>query len=180
MLQWRHLAEIFIFIKMIYHVSFIILVHQIVILSLLISIKLTITKIHHLISLRFERSELKKSQCAVNPIQTRGADCVPHTTASPPGFKKLSTRSASTYSKYMSIHMYYNIYLFNLFAPKNNFQYMRGNYGSQIILEFTLDDAGATNCNYSIIGFWNYWLLPLLAAMHTNNTANRARKLCGW
>ena len=63
------------------------------------------------------------------------------------------------------------------FCTKNNFHYMRGNYGSQIILEFTLDDAGATNCNYSIIGFWNYWLLPLLAAMHTNNTANRAKKL---
>ena len=63
LLTWRHLVEIFIFIKMIYHVSFIILVHQIVIFSLLISIKLIITKIHHLISLRFERSELKKSQC---------------------------------------------------------------------------------------------------------------------
>ena len=64
MLQWRHLAEIFIFIKMISHVSFIILVHQIVILSLIIPIKLTIAKIHHLMSLRFEQSELKKSQCA--------------------------------------------------------------------------------------------------------------------
>ena len=64
LLTWRHLVEIFIFIKMIYHVSFIILVHHIVIFSLLISIKLIITKIHHLISLRFERSELKKSQCA--------------------------------------------------------------------------------------------------------------------
>ena len=28
---------------------------------------------------------------SVNPIQTMGADHVPHTTASPPGFKKLST-----------------------------------------------------------------------------------------
>ena len=28
---------------------------------------------------------------SVNPIQTRGADYAPHTTASPPGFKKLST-----------------------------------------------------------------------------------------
>ena len=28
---------------------------------------------------------------SVNPIQTRGADYTPHTTASPPGFKKLST-----------------------------------------------------------------------------------------
>ena len=34
-------------------------------LSLLIPTKLTITKIHHLISSRFERSEHKKSQCAV-------------------------------------------------------------------------------------------------------------------
>ena len=65
LLQWRHLAEIFIFIKMISHVSFISLVHQIVIMSLLISIKLTITKIHHLIWLRFGRSEHKKSQCVL-------------------------------------------------------------------------------------------------------------------
>ena len=28
---------------------------------------------------------------SVNPIQTRGADYAPHTTASPPGFKMLST-----------------------------------------------------------------------------------------
>ena len=28
---------------------------------------------------------------SVNPIQTRGTDFTPHTTASPPGFKKLST-----------------------------------------------------------------------------------------
>ena len=28
---------------------------------------------------------------SVNPIQTRGADYTPHTTASPSGFKKLST-----------------------------------------------------------------------------------------
>ena len=28
---------------------------------------------------------------SVNPVQTRGADYAPHTTASPPGFKKLST-----------------------------------------------------------------------------------------
>ena len=28
---------------------------------------------------------------SVNPIQTREADYAPHTTASPPGFKKLST-----------------------------------------------------------------------------------------
>ena len=33
-------------------------------LSLLIPTKVTITKIHHLISSRFERSEHKKSQCA--------------------------------------------------------------------------------------------------------------------
>ena len=64
LLQWRHLAEIFIFIKMISHISFIILVNQIVFLSPLIPTKLTITKIHHLISSRFERSEHKKSQCA--------------------------------------------------------------------------------------------------------------------
>ena len=44
LLQWRHLAEIFIFIKMIDHVSFIILVHQIGILSLIISIKLTMAQ----------------------------------------------------------------------------------------------------------------------------------------
>ena len=63
LLQWHHMAEILIFIKIISHVSFIILVHQIMILSLLIPTKLTINKIHHLICLRFERSELKKSQC---------------------------------------------------------------------------------------------------------------------
>ena len=63
LLQWRHLPEIFIFIKMISHVTFIILANQIVILSLLIPTKLTITKIHHLIRLRFEQSEHKKSQC---------------------------------------------------------------------------------------------------------------------
>ena len=62
LLQWRHLAEIFIFIKMISHVTFIILANQIVILSLLIPTKLTIAKIHHLIRLRFEWSEHKKSQ----------------------------------------------------------------------------------------------------------------------
>ena len=28
---------------------------------------------------------------SVNPIQTEGPDYTPHTTASPPGFKKLST-----------------------------------------------------------------------------------------
>ena len=78
LVQWRHLAEIFIFIKMISHVRFIILVHQIVILVLLIPTKLTITKIHHLIRMRFERSEHKKSQCArecprKNPISTHSA-----------------------------------------------------------------------------------------------------------
>ena len=63
LLQRRHLVEIFIYIKMISHVHFIILVHQTVILSLLILTKLTIDKIHHLIRLRFEQSELKKPQC---------------------------------------------------------------------------------------------------------------------
>ena len=53
----------FIFIKVISHVTFIILANQIVILSLLIPTKLTITKVHHLIRLRFEWSEHKKSQC---------------------------------------------------------------------------------------------------------------------
>ena len=64
LLQWHHLADIFIFIKMISHVSGIILVPKIVILSIFIPRKLTITKIHHLIRLRFERFEHKKSQCA--------------------------------------------------------------------------------------------------------------------
>ena len=63
LLQYRHLAEIFIFIKVISHVHFIILVHQTVILSLLILTKLRIDKTHPLNRLRFERSELKKSQC---------------------------------------------------------------------------------------------------------------------
>ena len=38
--------------------------------SLLISIKSTIAKIHHLISLRFEQSELKKSQCVFGSQST--------------------------------------------------------------------------------------------------------------
>ena len=60
LLQWRRLADFFIFIKMISHVSFIVLVPKIMILSLDIPRKLTIIKIHHLIRLRFERSEHKK------------------------------------------------------------------------------------------------------------------------
>ena len=64
--------EIFIFIKMISHVSFIILVHQIVILSILIPTKLIITKIHDLIGLRFEQSEHKKS-LGVRNITSIGA-----------------------------------------------------------------------------------------------------------
>ena len=63
LLQWRHLADFFIFIKMISHISFMIWVLKIVILSLLKPKKVTITKIHHLIRLRFEQSEHKKSQC---------------------------------------------------------------------------------------------------------------------
>ena len=50
------------FIKMISHVNFISLVLKIVILSVSIATKLTISKIYHLIRLRFERSEHKKSQ----------------------------------------------------------------------------------------------------------------------
>ena len=61
-LQWHYLAEILSFIKMIFHVSFIILVLKIVILSVAIATKLTISKINHLIRLRFEQSEHKKSQ----------------------------------------------------------------------------------------------------------------------
>ena len=64
-LQWRNLAEIFSFIKMIFHVSFIILVLKIVILSVAIATKLTISMIYHLIRLRFEQSEHKKSQCTM-------------------------------------------------------------------------------------------------------------------
>ena len=65
LLQWRRLAEFFSFIKMISHVSFISLVLKIVILSVSIATKLTISKICHFISLRFEWSEHKKSQCGV-------------------------------------------------------------------------------------------------------------------
>ena len=61
-LQWHYLAEILSFIKMIFHVSFIILVLKIVSLSVAIATKLTISKINHLIRLRFEQSEHKKSQ----------------------------------------------------------------------------------------------------------------------
>ena len=34
---------------------------------------------------------------SVNPIQTRGADYAPHTTASPPGFKNISTSLCTLY-----------------------------------------------------------------------------------
>ena len=34
---------------------------------------------------------------SINPIQTRGTDFAPHTTASPPGFKKLSTPLLNCY-----------------------------------------------------------------------------------
>ena len=61
-LQWHYLAEILSFIKMIFHVGFIILVLKIVSLSVAIATKLTISKINHLIRLRFEQSEHKKSQ----------------------------------------------------------------------------------------------------------------------
>ena len=54
---------------MISHVSFIILVHQIVILSLLTPTKLTITKIHHLIRLIFERSEHKSPSVQLVAVQ---------------------------------------------------------------------------------------------------------------
>ena len=53
LLQWRHLAEIFIFIKMISHIRFIILVNQLVFLLLLIPTKWTITKAHHMCFDRF-------------------------------------------------------------------------------------------------------------------------------
>ena len=64
LLQCRHLAEIFIFIKMISHIRFIFLVNQLAFLSLLVPTKWTSTKNQHLISSRFERFEHKKSQCA--------------------------------------------------------------------------------------------------------------------
>ena len=56
---------------MISHISFISLVNQIVFLSLLIPTKSTITKVHHLISSRFERSEHKKSQCGLHTSVTK-------------------------------------------------------------------------------------------------------------
>ena len=51
-------------IKMISHITFKLRSIDFVILSLIIPEKVTITKIHHLIRLNFERSEHKKSQCA--------------------------------------------------------------------------------------------------------------------
>ena len=62
LLQWRCLGKFFSFIKMISNVMFISLV-LIVILSVSIPTKLSILKIYHLIRLRFERSEHKKSPC---------------------------------------------------------------------------------------------------------------------
>ena len=50
-------------IKMISHITFMLRSIDLVILSLIIPKKVTITKIHHLIRLNFERSEHKKSQC---------------------------------------------------------------------------------------------------------------------
>ena len=70
--QWRRLAEIFSLIKMISHVRFISLALKIVILSVAIATKLTISKIYHLIRLRFEQSEHKKSQCDKLNGQIRG------------------------------------------------------------------------------------------------------------
>ena len=64
LLQWRRLADFFIYIKMLSHITFMLRSFDFVILSLLIPKKVTITKIHHLIRLNFEQSEHKKSQCA--------------------------------------------------------------------------------------------------------------------
>ena len=61
-LQWRRLAEFFGFFKTISHFSLISLVPKIVIFSVSIATKLTISKIYHLIRLRYEWSEHKKSQ----------------------------------------------------------------------------------------------------------------------
>ena len=63
LLQWRRLADFFTSIKMISHITFMLRSIDLVILSLIIPKKVTITKIHHLIRLNFERSEHKKSQC---------------------------------------------------------------------------------------------------------------------
>ena len=52
-------------IKMISHITFMLRSFDFVILSLLIPKKVTITKIHYLIRLNFERSEHKKSQCDI-------------------------------------------------------------------------------------------------------------------
>ena len=65
LLQWRRLADFFISIKMISHITFMLRSFDFVILSLLTPKKVTITKIHHLIRLNFERSEHKKSQCEI-------------------------------------------------------------------------------------------------------------------
>jgi hypothetical protein len=50
---------------MISHITFMLRSFDFVILSLLIPKKVTITKIHHLIRLNFERSEHKKSHCVL-------------------------------------------------------------------------------------------------------------------
>ena len=63
LLRWRRLAEIFSFIKIISHVNFISLVLEILVFSVYMATKLTFSKIYHLISLGFGRSEHEKSQC---------------------------------------------------------------------------------------------------------------------
>ena len=70
MLQWRPLAD-FSFWSIWSPMSVLWFRSLIsVILSLLIPKKVTITKIHHLIRLNFERSEHKKSQCATTLVFT--------------------------------------------------------------------------------------------------------------
>ena len=55
------------------------------------SFKISLTKIRFVISRGVAKGRGREFGRSVNPIQTRGADYAPHTTASPPGFKKLST-----------------------------------------------------------------------------------------
>ena len=61
-------VEFFSCIKMISYVNFITLLPKVVILSVIIAIKLTFSKIYHLISFRFGRSEHKKSQFDIQAL----------------------------------------------------------------------------------------------------------------
>ena len=95
LLQWRRLADFFISIKMISHITFMLRSFDFVILSLLIPKKVAITNIHLLIRLNFEQSEHKKFQCATTLVFT--------------SYCCRSVRALTDYLKYLdNDHLAYN------------------------------------------------------------------------